>query len=125
MRTKNLKKEHLKKRHLRIRRKVKGTKDVPRLSVYRGLKNIYLQIIDDEAGKTLLGTATSAKDFKEKMGLNKNKKDMETAKLLGKYLGEAALAKEINKIVFDRGGYKYHGKVKAIADGAREAGVKF
>jgi len=112
-------------RHLRIRKKVKGTKDVPRLSIYRSLQNLYVQLVDDTEGKTLCAASTLSKDFRETSGLKESKKNIATANLLGKYIGEVAKKNKIEKIVFDRSGYKYHGKVKAIADGARESGLKF
>lgn len=98
-----------KRRHRRVRAKIKGTADVPRLCVFRSSKYIYAQIIDDEKGKTL--AAVSGK--------------LAHADKIGKLIGEKAIEKKINKIVFDRGGYKYHGRIKALAQGARDAGLKF
>lgn len=114
-----------KKRSYRIRKKIKGLASSPRMSVYRSLTALYVQLIDDVEGKTLVSASTSEKEFQDKMGVKEVKKNIETAKLLGKYVGEKAAAKNITKVVFDRNGYKYHGKVKAIADGAREAGMNF
>jgi len=102
-------------RHKRVRAKIFGTKKRPRLSVYRSLKNCFVQAIDDEAGKTLL-----ALDDRKLKG-NRT----ERAQELGKKFAEEAKKKDIAEVVFDRGGFKYHGRVKAIADGARAAGLKF
>jgi len=104
-------------RHKRIRAKAMGTKEKPRLSVFRSNKHIFLQLIDDKAGKTLV----SASDEKNKKKSTKT----ELAKEAGKKLAEAAKEKKIKKVVFDRGGYKYHGRVKAAAEGAREGGLQF
>jgi len=98
-----------KRRHKRIRAKIKGTANVPRLCVFRSSKYIYAQLIDDEKGKTLASV---------------NGK-LVFANEIGKLIAKKSIEKKINKVVFDRGGYKYHGKVKALADGAREAGLKF
>jgi large subunit ribosomal protein L18 len=106
----------------RIRKKVKGTAQRPRLSVYRSLKNIYLQLIDDSKGLTLCSASTSEKDFKSKMKYGGN---IEAARLLSEIITKRILDKDINTIVFDRGGYKYHGRVKKIAEGLRGAGIKF
>ena len=106
------------RRKIRVRTKIFGTSDCPRLSVFRSSKNIYAQIIDDSEGKTLLGTSTLSKDFKD--GSN-----LKGAKELGKVVAKKALEQKISKVVFDRGGYIYHGRVKALAEGAREAGLKF
>lgn len=109
-----------KQRQRRIRKKIKGTKNCPRLSVFRSNKYIYCQLIDDDKGVTLL----SADDRKLKDSKKKLTKK-ETAFEVGKKIAEKALAKKIEQIVFDRGGYRYHGRVKAVADGAREGGLKF
>ena len=108
------------KRHVRSRRYIKGTAETPRLNVYRSLSNIYAQIIDDEAGKTLVAASTVEKSLKENYGGN-----VEAAKAVGKAIAEKALAKGIENVVFDRGGYLYHGRVQALAEAAREAGLKF
>lgn len=100
----------------RIRKKVSGTAEVPRLSVFRGLKNINIQLIDDVSGTTIASASTLGK----KVNCN-----IEGVKVVGEELAKKALAKGISKVVFDRGGYLYHGKVKAIAEAAREAGLKF
>ena len=107
------------KRHKRVRAKVFGTAERPRLCVYRSLSNIYAQIIDDEKGVTLVEASSLSKDF-DQYGGNK-----EAAKLVGEAVAKAAIAKGITEVVFDRGGYIYHGRVMALADGAREAGLKF
>lgn len=108
------------KRKKRVRAKILGTKDRPRLSVYRSNKYIYAQISDDEKQATLL--AVSDKEISDKA--SKSSK-VERAKLVGELLAKKALKKKIKKIVFDRGGYKYHGRVKALADGARKGGLVF
>ena len=107
------------KRHKRVRAKISGTAATPRLCVFRSLKNIYAQIIDDVAGKTLVSASTLEKGF-ETYGGNK-----EAAKKLGTIIAEKAKAQGIETVVFDRGGYLYHGRVKELADGAREGGLKF
>ena len=111
------------KRHVRIRRKVFGTAERPRLVISRSLKNFEGQVIDDGTGNTLLGMSTLAKDL-DKSGLKKENKT-ELSKLLGKTLAQKAVEKGIKQVVFDRGGYIYHGRVKAFAEGAREGGLKF
>ena len=111
-----------KRRHARVRKKVSGTPTRPRLCVFRSLKHIYAQIIDDTAGRTLASASTLDPEIRDEAKL-KNK--TEAAKLIGALIGKRALKKGITQVVFDRGGYKYHGRVKALADGAREAGLKF
>jgi len=105
-------------RHVGIRGKISGTPERPRLCVYRSLKNIYAQLIDDVNGKTLASASSLDKSF-EGPGSNKA-----AASSVGKMIGERALALGVDKVVFDRGGYLYHGRVKEVADGAREAGLK-
>ena len=107
------------KRHKRVRAKISGTAARPRLAVYRSNANISAQIIDDVAGVTLVSASTLEKDF-EGNGGNK-----EAARLVGKTIAERAAAKGITEVVFDRGGYLYHGRVSELADGAREGGLKF
>ena len=107
-----------KKRHARIRTRISGTKDVPRLSVFRSNSHIFAQIIDDEKGTTLV--SSSSLSLKIKNGGN-----VEGAKLVGKDIAKKAKSKKITKVVFDRGGYLYHGRIKALADAAREAGLEF
>ncbi len=108
------------KRHLRIRQNIKGTQSVPRLNVFRSNANIYAQIIDDVAGITLVSASTIDKEIKLESGSN-----IEAAKQVGALVAKRAIEKKIEKVVFDRGGYLYHGRVKALADAAREAGLKF
>jgi large subunit ribosomal protein L18 len=107
--------------HKRIRKKVLGTAERPRLNVYRSLNNIYVQVIDDLKGVTLV-SANSAEGKKESRTTGGN---LAAAKAVGKAIAERAKAQGISKIVFDRGGYIYHGRVKALADAAREAGLQF
>jgi large subunit ribosomal protein L18 len=102
--------------HARIRAKLSGTGERPRLNVYRSLSHIYAQVIDDQTGQTLVSAST----IKMKTGGN-----LAAAKEIGKAVAEQAVAKGIKKVVFDRGGYLYHGRVKALADAAREAGLEF
>lgn len=109
-----------KKRHLRIRKKISGTQDVPRLNVFRSNKHIEVQLIDDIKQHTLVSASTKEKDLNVKNGGN-----IEAAKLIGKIIAERAQAKGLKKVVFDRGGYLYHGRVKALAEAAREAGLEF
>ncbi len=110
------------KRHKGIRKKVFGDKEKPRLSVYRSSKNIYCQLIDDTTGKTLASASTLIKDIKDKLPYNGN---VEAAKLVGQKIAEEATKIGITKVVFDRSGYKYHGRVKALADSARENNLVF
>ena len=112
------KKEGLRRRHQRVRLKVNGTSDCPRIAVYRSTKHIYAQIIDDVKGVTLVSASTMDKDFTS-YGGNK-----EAAKAVGEKIAKLALEKGITNVVFDRGGYIYHGRVQALADGAREGGLK-
>ena len=108
-------------RHLRIRKKISGTAARPRMCISFTANNMYVQFIDDEAGKTLASTSTLSADFK---ALNL-KRNVEAAAALGKLAGEKAKAVGIADVVFDRGGFHYHGRVKALADAARETGLKF
>ena len=107
------------KRHNRVRGKISGTAERPRLCVFRSEANIYAQIIDDVAGNTLVAASSVEKGFEGNGG------NCEAAKKIGAVIAERALQKGIEEVVFDRGGYIYHGRVKALADGAREAGLKF
>lgn len=107
------------KRHRRVRAKISGTPERPRLNVFRSEKNIYAQIIDDVAGNTLCAASSVEKDF-EGSGSNK-----EGARKVGMLIAQRALEKGIDTVVFDRGGYVYHGRVQELADGAREGGLKF
>jgi large subunit ribosomal protein L18 len=116
-----------KKRRLRIRyqikKKLRGTSDRPRLVVYRSLDHIYAQLIDDISAKTLLTVSTKSKEVSDKISGIKGK--LEKSKMVGKLTAEKAVSNNINKVVFDRNGYLYHGRVKALADGAREGGLNF
>src|SRR5574337_2115087 len=112
-------KEKLRKRtrrHLRVRRKVVGSSERPRLNVYRSLKHIYCQIIDDIEGKTLAAASTQSPDIRSQIRYGGNVK---AAEIVGKKIAEAAQSKGIVKVVFDKGGYKYHGRIKALAESAR------
>lgn len=120
--TKTSKNDLRKKRHYRVRTKVFGTAERPRLNVYRSLKNIYAQIINDELGVTLVAASTLDKEIKEKLEYGGNK---EAAKAVGELLAKKALEKGIKQVVFDRGGYIYHGRVLELANAAREAGLEF
>jgi large subunit ribosomal protein L18 len=110
------------RRHVRLRKKLQGTAERPRLSVYRSLKHFHVQLIDDVAGKTLVGISTLDKELS---GKAKNMSSQEGAKLVGALIAQKALEKKIENVVFDRGGIQYHGAIKALADSAREAGLKF
>ncbi|MEE9288742.1 MAG: 50S ribosomal protein L18 [Bacteroidota bacterium] len=107
----------------RIRRRVAGTSERPRLTVHRSLRHVYAQIVDDSAGRTLVSASTLSKDLRDKV--KEVKSSVEASKLVGVVLGQKALEKSISKVVFDRSGYRYHGNVKALADGAREGGLIF
>ncbi|MDR5709177.1 MAG: 50S ribosomal protein L18 [Armatimonadota bacterium] len=109
-------------RHARIRKKVFGTAERPRLSVFRSLKHIYAQLIDDERGHTLTAASTLDLEIRDQLkGLTK----IEQSRLVGQLLARRAKAKGIERVVFDRGGYKYHGRVRALAEGARGEGLEF
>jgi len=110
------------RRHRSIRRKIAGTAEKPRLSVFRSSKNLYAQLVDDLRGRTLLSFATNAPDFKKKVGYGGNKK---AARFLGEEMAKRAAAKGFAKVVFDRGGYRFHGRVKEFADAARKNGMAF
>jgi len=109
----------LQKRHLRIRSHIHGTAERPRLNVFRSLAHIYVQIIDDDKQVTLTAASSMDKDFKGNGG------NIEGAKLVGASIAKKALAAGITEVVFDRGGYIYHGRIKALAEAAREGGLKF
>ncbi|MFZ3065338.1 MAG: 50S ribosomal protein L18 [Nitrospirota bacterium] len=111
-----------KRRHIRIRKKVSGTSERPRLCVSKSLKHIYAQIINDDTGTTLASSSTMDKDIKGKI---KAAGDINAAKVIGAAIAEKALGKDIKKVVFDRGGYIYHGRIKALAEAAREKGLQF
>ena len=110
------------RRHGRVRKNLMGTTERPRLNVFRSLSGIYVQVIDDQAGYTLISASTVDRDLREKM---KGLKKADQAKLVGQTIAERAKDKGINTVVFDRGGYRYIGRVKALADGAREGGLQF
>ena len=116
--SKNQNRRHV---HERIRKKILGTAERPRLNVYRSLNHIYVQLIDDLKGETLV----SANSTEGKKGERRTGGNLAAAKSVGKNIAERAKAKGISKVVFDRGGYIYHGRVKALADSAREAGLQF
>jgi len=110
------------RRKLRIRRKISGTSERPRMSVFRSARHIYAQVVDDIAGETVAHASTLSRDVRGDLS-ESNKLD--AAKKVGKTIARLLLAKGIDKVVFDRGGYLYHGRVRALADAAREAGLKF
>ncbi|MDD5005552.1 MAG: 50S ribosomal protein L18 [Candidatus Omnitrophica bacterium] len=110
------------RRHTRIRKKIFGTQDKPRLNVYKSLKNLFVQLVDDEKKSTLLFISTLDKEFKEKAKYGGNVK---AAALLGEIVARKAKEKNINKVVFDRGGYLYHGRVKTLAESLRKGGLEF
>ena len=107
----------------KVRTKVYGTAERPRLSVYRSLNHIYAQIIDDTTGKTLVSVSTLSEDVRDQLSGGKGR--IEAGNLVGRVAAQKALEKNIKQVVFDRGGFLYHGRVKGLADGAREGGLKF
>jgi large subunit ribosomal protein L18 len=109
-------------RHFRIRKTLKGTATKPRLCVFRSAKHVYAQLIDDAAGTTLVAASSTGKDF---AGYDSHRGNAKAAEKLGEIIGKKALEKGIKQVVFDRGGYMYHGRVKALADAARKAGLEF
>jgi len=111
-----------KSRHKRIRRIIYGTSQRPRFCVRRSLGHIYAHMVDDELGRALFQLSSQSKDIREN---TKGKSKVEVSRMVGKKIGEAALQRGISKCAFDRGGYLYHGRIKALADSAREAGLKF
>lgn len=111
------------KKKIRIRKKITGTADRPRMCVFRSLNDIYVQLIDDTTGTTLVSASSKTKDLAEK--LSKAKTKVEKSAIVGQAAGELAVEKGIKSVVFDRAGYNYHGRVKSLADGARKAGLKF
>ena len=110
------------KKHMKIRKRFSGTAERPRLAVFRSNNHVYAQVIDDVAGKTLVSASTLEKDIKAEL---KNTDDTDAATKVGEVVAKRALEKGIKAVVFDRGGYIYHGKVKAVAEAAREAGLEF
>ena len=113
---------HRQRVHRRVRQTVTGTPERPRLAVYRSLKHIYAQVIDDRGGRTLVSASSLDKQARQQ---TKGGSNIAAAKVIGKLVAERALAAGIQQVVFDRGGYKYHGRVEALANAAREAGLKF
>ena len=111
-----------KKRHIRVRKNLSGTQARPRLNVFRSLNHIYAQLINDETGVTMVSASTMDKEIGAAVSFGGN---VEAAKVVGKAIAERAVAKGIKKVVFDRGGYLYHGRVAALAAAAREAGLEF
>lgn len=111
-----------KRRHLRLRQKVQGTAERPRLAVFRSSKHTYAQLVDDMEGRTLASASTLDKELREEL---KHGADIEAARAVGRLIGERAKNESITTVVFDRGGNLYHGRVAALADGAREAGLQF
>jgi large subunit ribosomal protein L18 len=118
--------ERRKRRHYRVRRKMQGTPERPRLSVFRSLKHIYAQVIDDRAGHTLVAASTLDPEVEERITARGRDEmtPVDQAKVVGETVGRRALDEGITRVVFDRGGYKYHGRVRAVAEGAREAGLE-
>jgi len=114
--------ESRERRHRRVRKNVGGTPEMPRLNVYRSLAEIYAQVIDDQAGHTLVSASSIDPELRGQLD---GKKKGEQARLIGQAIAQRARAKGISKVVFDRGGYRYIGRVKALADGAREGGLEF
>ena len=118
----NVSREARQRRHERIRRSIHGTTERPRLNVFRSLQHIYAQVIDDDQGHTLVAASTLDPELREQLeGLNKSQQ----AARVGQLVAKRALANGLTKVVFDRGGFPYHGRVKALADGAREGGLEF
>jgi large subunit ribosomal protein L18 len=118
---KEVRNKQRKKRHLRVRKKLFGTPERPRLNVFRSNKNIYAQLIDDVKGTTLVAASTKDKAFNADVSTG----TVDAARIVGQLIAERALEAGIKKVVFDRGGYLYHGRVKALAEGAREGGLEF
>ena len=118
--TRKNRKQESRTRHRRVRKKLAGTTERPRLAIHRSGKNIYAQVIDDVTGKTLAAASTLDKSLRKESGAN-----VEAAKKVGTAVAEAAKKAGVNTVVFDRGGFLYHGRVAALADAAREAGLKF
>jgi large subunit ribosomal protein L18 len=117
--------EARRRRHKRVRQRIAGTTSIPRLCVFRSLKHIYAQIIDDDAGQTLVSASTLDKDVRAELAELEGQGKMDQAKVVGRRLAEKALSKGVKQVVFDRGGYVYHGRVKALADASRKGGLVF
>lgn len=122
---KETKKEKREKRHRRIRAKIQGTADRPRLCVFRSNKHIYAQLIDDQKGETLASANDLELDVKKNKTSKSENRKVKLAFEVGKLIAQKAKKKKIKKVVFDRGGYRYHGRLKALAKGARKGGLKF
>ena len=118
----SVKVEGRKIRHLRVRQRIRGTTERPRLSVFRSLKHIYAQLIDDEAGRTLVSVGSRSPEFREKLKTGGN---VAAAKVVGELVAQKAKAHGVERVVFDRGGYQFHGRVKALAEAARAGGLIF
>ncbi|MEJ2165628.1 MAG: 50S ribosomal protein L18 [Desulfobacterales bacterium] len=118
----NVRQQSRLRRQQRIRRKIRGTAQRPRLSVFRSARHLYAQIIDDEQGRTLMAASTLDSQLKDAL---RSEKKVAAAKLVGKLIGERALDKGIKQVVFDRNGFLYHGRIKSVSEGAREAGLIF
>ena len=114
--------EARRRRHTRVRQKIAGTGNIPRLCVFRSLKHIYAQIIDDDAGTTLVSASTLDADVRSEL---EGQSKTDQAKVVGRRLAEKALSQGVKKVVFDRGGYMYHGRVQALADASRKSGLVF
>ncbi|MBE9501772.1 MAG: 50S ribosomal protein L18 [Dehalococcoidia bacterium] len=110
------------RRHMRVRKKIRGTAERPRLSVFRSLNHIYAQVVDDNLGHTVVSASALDREVRSEV---EGKRKAETAQLVGKLVAERAVEKGITKVVFDRGGFKYHGRVKALAEAVRKAGLVF
>lgn len=119
---KNSRNEMRKRRHIRVRRKVEGSEDRPRLNVYRSLSHIYAQLIDDGKGRTLVAASTLDSELSSQL---KGKNKTEQAALVGALIAKRGKDKGVKAVLFDRGGYRYHGRVKALAEAAREGGLEF
>ena len=117
--SKNANRRHV---HERIRKKLLGTAERPRLNVYRSLNHIYAQVVSDDSGQTLAAASTLTAELREAL---KSRRNVQAAKVVGKTIAERCLSKGISQVIFDRNGFLYHGRVKALADAAREAGLKF
>ncbi len=116
-----MKRAHRRRRHLRVRRRVSGTSERPRLVVFRSLKNIYAQVVDDVSGRTLVSAGTDSAEIRAREKGGKT----DVARAVGKLVAEKALAAGVKKVCFDRAGYRFHGRVKALAEAAREQGLEF
>lgn len=117
------KEDKRRRRHHRIRNKISGTGERPRLAVYRSLNHIYVQVIDDVTGRTLASASSSVKDVKSRTEAAKGK--VEKSRIIGELIAERAKAAGVTRVAFDRGGYLYHGRVQALAEGARKGGLEF